>query len=86
MNDFLKFFADLVERFPLHLVISYNKTCDWEILIYKKGCAGDYKYRDCEKVDADVLIFHENDCDKEFVFAKAQVALKEWLLEYEGGY
>lgn len=84
MADFLAFFADLVKRFPLHLEISYNKTCDWIIRIYKKGCADDYP--NSEKDGNNALLVFEQNCDMELCFAKAHVALKEWLLENEGGY
>ena len=84
MNDFLKFFDEKVYDFPMHLEIGYNKICDWTIRIYKKGCAGDYPDARCN--GEDVIIVNENDGDMELCFAKAYVALKEWLLEFNGGY
>lgn len=42
MNELLKFFDDKAKDFPMHLEITYSKICDWNILIYKKGCADDY--------------------------------------------
>lgn len=84
MNDFLLFFNDLVHRFPLHLQISYNKTCDWVIEIYKKGCASDFQKS--ESLDGDAIVVYENSNDMELCFAKAHVALKEWMLENNGGY
>ena len=42
MNEFLNFFNNKRKTFPMHLEILYNKTCDWSIYIYKKGCAEDY--------------------------------------------
>lgn len=84
MADFLHFFDELVRRFPLHLEIVYNKTMDWSIEIYKKGCAKDYPKSPHHGDDA-VLVM-ENGNDMELVFARAHVALKEWLSEYEGGY
>ena len=32
------------------------------------------------------IIVNESDCDMELCFAKAHVGLKEWLLEFNGGY
>ena len=84
MNDFLLFFNDLVHRFPLHLEIIYNKTCDWIIYIYKKGCAKDFPKSLSHGEDA--IIVSENCSDMELCFAKAHIALKEWLLENDGGY
>lgn len=68
----------------MHVEITYNKTCDWGIYIYKKGCTSDYP--DSWKDGDDVIIVNENDGDMELCFARAHIALKEWLLENEGGY
>ena len=84
MNDFLIFFDDLRRRFPLHLEISYNKTIDWTILIYKKGMA--HEYPNAVNKNGDVIIFHDSDIDMQLCFAKAHVALKEWLNEFNDGY
>lgn len=84
MNEFLKFFDKKANIFPMHLKISYSKICDWNILIYKKGCANDYPNARCN--GDDVIIVCESDGDMELCFAKAYVALKEWLIEFDGGY
>lgn len=84
MNEFLKFFYDKAKDFPMHLEITYSKICDWNILIYKKGCADDY--HKARRNGEDVVIVDENDCDMELCFAKAHVGLKEWLLKFNGGY
>lgn len=84
MNDFLKFLDKKLRDFSMHVDIGYNKTCDWSIYIYKKGCASDYP--DSEKDGNDAVIVNVQDGDMELCFAKAQVALKKWLLENEGGY
>lgn len=84
MNEFLRFFDEKAEDFPMHLDIHYSKITDWAICVYKKGCATDYP--NSIHVGEDAIIVSENDCDMELVFAKAYVALKEWLSEYEGGY
>ena len=77
MSDFLKFFAEKVEYYPMHLEIYYSKNMDWVIHIWKKGCGENGN---------DLNIVNIQDCDIELCFAKAQVELKEWLLEHEGGY
>jgi hypothetical protein len=71
MIDFLLFIENLVTRYPVHVEISYSKVCDWIVHIWKAG------------VDDICCI---QDSDMELAFAKAHVALKEWLLEHEGGY
>lgn len=84
MNEFLNFFNNKRKTFPMHLEIMYNKTCDWSIYIYKKGCAEDYPNSD--KYENDAVICMAQSCDMELAFAMAQVQLKEWLCEHEGGY
>ena len=84
MNDFLLIFDDLKRRFPLHLIITYNKTCDWIIEIYKKDCAADFP--NSSRRGTDAILVYESDCDMELCFARAHVALKEWMLENNGGY
>ena len=77
MNEFLQFFNEKAHNYPMHLEVTYCKICDWTILIYKKGFADD---------GTDLVIADVQDCDMDLCVAKAQVALKEWLLEHEGGY
>lgn len=84
MTDFLKFIESLLSWFPVHVEICYNKTCDWTICIYKKGCAS--KYPSSENNGEDAILCKVDDNDMELCFARAHVALKDWLLEYEGGY
>lgn len=84
MSDFLRFFAEKVKVFSMHLEIYYSKPCDWCIDVYKKGCANDYPGSVID--EDDVILVRVSDCDMELCFARAQVALKEWLLEHEGGY
>lgn len=84
MNDFLKFFDEIVHSFPMHLEIRYSKICDWNIYIYKQGCVDDYPDARCN--GDDVIIVDESDCDMELCFAKAYVALKQWLINFNGGY
>ena len=84
MNDFLKFLDEKLKNFPMHVEIGYSKICDWTIYIYKQGCAKEYLESDKDGDNA--VIVSVSDCDMELCFAKAHVALKEWLLENEGGY
>jgi len=84
MDDFLRFFDKLVRRFPLHLEIYYNKTMDWCIYITKKGCAADFPKAEHDGDDAVIVIAQS--CDMELCFATAHVKLKEWMLEFNGGY
>lgn len=77
MYDFLKFFDKKRRTYPMHLSVEYSKLCDWTIRIWKKGCDED---------GGDLEIVYVQHCDMEYVFACAHTALKEFLLEYEGGY
>ncbi len=77
MSDFLRFFNSLVKHYPLHILITYDKTCDWQISIYKKGCGENGE---------DLYICYAQDGDIELCFAKAQVLLKQWLIENNNGY
>lgn len=77
MSDFLKFFAEKVKDYPMHLEIYYSKVMDWCIDIYKKDIWTGEKLAEMVNVQ---------NCDMELAFAKAQVELKEWLMENEGGY
>ena len=84
MNDFLEFIDVLRRGFPIHLEIYYSKIMDWCITVYKKGCAEDYP--DSEHDGNDVILCRVQDIDMALCFAKAHVAVKEWLVEYDGGY
>ncbi|MBR4719763.1 MAG: hypothetical protein IKP31_05920 [Lachnospiraceae bacterium] len=84
MDDFLRFFNEKRYHFPMHMEIYYSKIMDWCIDIYKKGCAADYP--DAEHDGDDVVIVKVQDLDMELCFARAHVALKEWLMKYEKGY
>ena len=84
MYEFLMYFDEKVHDFPMHLNIYYSKIVDWCIEITKVGCASDYP--DCLHDGNDVVIVREQDLDIGLAFARAHIALKEWLSEYEGGY
>lgn len=84
MQDFLKFLDDKVNSFPLHIEIGYNKTMDWYIYVYKKGCVKDYPESWTD--GGNVILCNVSSCDMELAFAMAHVKVKEWFSEYEGGY
>ena len=84
MEDFLEFFDQLTEGFPLHMEIYHSKVLDWCIVITKKGCAEDYPT--AEHDGTDVVLVEVQHIDMKYCFAKAHVDLKEWLMEYNGGY
>ena len=77
MKEFIEFFDEKVKTYPMHLEIYYSKIMDWCISIYKKGCGQNGE---------DLHILSVQSCDMNLAFAKAQVELKEWLSENEGGY
>lgn len=77
MNDFLKFFAEKVKHYPMHIEVYYSKITDWSIHVWRKGTGSGGENEE---------ILNIQDCDAELAFAKAQVELKSWLLEHEGGY
>lgn len=77
MQDFLEFFSKKVKDYPMHLEIYYSKVMDWCIEVYKKGCGENNQ-------DLHIVSVQDGDC--KLAFAKAQIELKEWLCENEGGY
>lgn len=78
MNEFIKFFNSHVKpNYSMHLVISYCKICDWRIHIFIRKGNDD---------GSDLTIFDDNHCDAEYLAAKAQIALKDYLSETYGGY
>ena len=84
MTDFLLFLDDLRKNWSVHVDITYSKITGWSIVVYKNGCAEDYPESDYDGDDAVVVNVYDN--DMQLSFAKAHVALKEWLLKFEGGY
>lgn len=77
MNDFLEFVDELTERFKIHVEIYHSSIMDWCIIVYRKGCGEN---------NTDLKMCQVQDCDMKLAFARAQVELKEWLSENEGGY
>lgn len=84
MNEFLKFLNEKVKDFQMRIEIGYNKTCGWNIYIYKRDCAKDYLKSPANGQDA--VICNVQSGDMELAFAEAQVAVKKWFLENCGGY
>lgn len=74
MDDFLRFFDGVPDKRSLRLEVTYSSIVDW--------CVTVQRYID-NKWKSIVDVQH---CDMEYAFAKAQVELKEWLLENEVGY
>ena len=84
MQDFLKFIDELKRRFPIHVEITYSKITDWTIVVYQEGRADDYPGTPRHGTDA--VLAYEQDLDMELCFAKAHVAVKNWLNEFNDGY
>lgn len=74
MEEFLKFFDRNTERVPMHLEVTYNYGSGWYIEI------GVNKDGECD------IIFEDSGCDIKYLFAEAQIALKDYLMENKGGY
>lgn len=74
MNEFLHFIDELRERRKVWLEIAYSSVVDWCVIVH-------IIVKDQKK-----CVVNVQHCDMEYAFAKAQVELKEWLLENEGGY
>jgi hypothetical protein len=76
MNEFIKLYDDKSYERGWSLEIYHSSIMDWCITV---------GYKVTHPKHGETLIRVQN-CDVEFAFAKAQVELKEWLSEHEGGY
>lgn len=76
MESFLKWFDEIADNYGFAMDIRYSSVVDWSITI-------GYKYTHQNKDD---IVVQVQDCDIDLAFAKAQVQLKEWLLENKDGY
>lgn len=74
MPEFLRFIDELREYRKVWLEIAYSSVVDWCIIVHL-----------IVKNEKKCVVSVQN-CDMEYAFAKAQVELKEWLSENEGGY
>lgn len=68
----------------VHVEIYYSKIVDWCICVKKVGCASDYPESKC--VGDDAILCDVQDCDMELAFARAHVAVKDWLIRFNKGY
>lgn len=76
MNTFITFFESIRDKHGFNLDIYNSSITDWVITVgYKRT-----------NVNHGQTVIQAEGCDCDLVFAKAQVLLKEWLLEEKGGY
>lgn len=77
MQDFLKFYDLMADKYGFTLNIYRYGVSDWVIRIGYTG----------ENVSCPVeTIVSVQNCDMDLAFATAQVEFKEWLLDHKGGY
>ena len=76
-SNFLEWFDEVIGNTPMHFELTYSKTTDWFIQIWRKGTGKD---------DADETIIRCQDIDLSLLFAKAEIAVKEYLIKTNGGY
>jgi hypothetical protein len=72
MKEFIDTYENWELKFGLKLEIYHSSIVDWCIRVGFK-----------HKTD---IILNIQESDLELAFAKAQIKLKEWLLENNGGY
>ncbi|GAK41923.1 hypothetical protein TCA2_4415 [Paenibacillus sp. TCA20] len=77
MNDFLLFYNSISHNFSWTLDIYHSSIVGWIITI---------GYKPAHEMHGQNVIHVQDDCDMQLCFAKAQIALKEWLCENNGGY
>lgn len=75
MKEFVRFYKKK-NRGDWTLDIYHSSIMDWCITV---------GYKTTNEKNGQIII-NIQDCDVDLAFAKAQVALKEWLLEHQGGY
>lgn len=79
-NDMTSFdnIKKLILKYPKwHLEISYCSICDWMVDLRKRGYNDD---------GSDLVVYSGQDVDINLLMCKCEVALKEWLIENNGGY
>ena len=76
MNGFFEIFERHAYRLGWNLNIYYSSITDWHLTVGYK----------CTHSKHGEEILCVQDSDREFVFAKAQVLLKEWMIENHEGY
>lgn len=77
MIEFMNFFNEKRENFPMHMEIYYSKIVDWSINIWLKGLGPN---------GTDIRVINVTDIDMDLCFAKAHVELKQWFIDNQGGY
>ena len=74
----MKELAHLITDFQkFHFGLTYSSITDWILCVYKSGCGDKGK---------DLEIFKESNCDLQYLISKAEVTMKDWLSEHNGGY
>lgn len=69
---------ELIIKYPKwHFSVNYSSICDWIVDLRKKGYNDD---------GSDLIVFSEQNPDINLLMCKCEVALKEWLIENQGGY
>lgn len=76
MEVFLKFYNEINFKNGFALNIYHSSIVDWSITVGYKASH--------PKKDEAIIVIRES--DMELAFAKAQVELKQWLLENKDGY
>ena len=81
IDKFLRFFDHNCTFFDsdTHMDIYYSRRGNWCIHIWRDG----YVYYDGDEQEIKTEIINVKDCDMESCFAKAYVALKEWLTKHD---
>lgn len=76
MIEFLKFYDEKYFEKGWRLEIYHSSIMDWCITVGYKST----------HPKSDEIILNIQNNDLEYIFAKAQVLLKDWLIENDGGY
>jgi len=70
--EFLRFFDEVVNRYPIRFELRYSHITDYTIRVWDDG--------------TDEQIIWAQDRDLDYLLAKAQVMLKDWFCDNKGGY
>ena len=76
MENRIEFFGDQCFKHGLTFDLYYSSIVDWWIIIGYKAT-----HPKCNEI-----LFQTQSCDASLALSKAEVFLKEWLLENKGGY
>ena len=60
----------LVQEYTMHFALEYSKTTDWCLTVWKKGCAAN---------GSDIVICELQDCDLDYILARGEAMVREWL-------